>query len=59
MSCTVEIQTAQSGQELRNATVSGEEASDPDRLSSTPPPPACLAPGMGEDHAGLLAHQQV
>lgn len=37
MSCTVEIKTAQSGRELRNATSSGEEASDPDKRSPTPP----------------------
>lgn len=57
MSCAVEIKIAQSGQELRKATLSGEESSDPDRHSPTPTPPTCLAPGTGDEHAVPLAHQ--
>lgn len=56
MPCTVEIKTAQFVQELRKATLGGEEASDPDVTSPAPPPPTGLASGMREVYTVPLAH---
>ena len=57
MPCAVEIKTAQSAQELRKATLGGEEASDPDVSSPAPTPPTGLAPGVGDEYAVPLAHR--